>query len=123
MDKDLARLIQPKLAALRTFIKGVATAGEYLPDNATRANYRAIYADIQQTLGDPKLELYAPALPHLGTTSDASTLWSQHQLRIVESGTRLISYLDAQLAQIPATEPSPSRQLRCFLSYRFTNKG
>jgi hypothetical protein len=99
MDIQTARIIIPKLDALRAFIRNVAYAGQYLPDNQTRANYRAIYADIQATLNDANLEIYAPPLPHLGTTSDDSTLWGEHQMRILDSGTRLIAYLESQLMQ------------------------
>lgn len=97
MDIETAKTIIPKLESLRTFINNVAIAGQYLPDNQTRANYRAIYADIKATLNDPKLEIYAPPLPHLGTTSDNSTLWEEHQIRILDSGYRLIKYIDSQL--------------------------
>jgi len=110
MDIQTAKLIIPKLEALRAFINNVATAGDYLPDNETRANYRAIYADIKATLNDPNLEIYAPPLPHLGTTSDRATLWGEHQMRILDSGTRLVIYLDSQLMLLlpPKNKPSPA---------------
>lgn len=97
MDIEIARAILPKLAALEAFINNVTYSGQYLPDNATRANYRAMYADIKATLNDPLLETYAPPLPHLGTTSDDSKLWGEHQIRILESGMQLIAYLQTQL--------------------------
>ena len=122
MDPKTALLIWPKLQALRAFIKSVGTAGQYLPDNATRATYREMYADIKKTLDDPALETYAPPLPHLGTTGDESTLWGDHQIRIMASGNSLIAYLEGKLAQAPGSLPQPTRPLRCFLSYRFGPK-
>lgn len=123
MDEQLAPELIPKLEALRSFIRTVGTAGEYLPDNQTRASYRAMYDDIRETLSDPLLETYAPPLPHLGTTSDDATLWGTHQIRILESGTRLIAYLDAKLNEVDRLRPSPTAPIRCFLSYLFSEKG
>lgn len=123
MNEEIAEAISPKLEALRAFIRSVAAVGQYLPDNATRANYREMYDDIKNTLNDPNLETYAPSLPHLGTTSYDATLWAQNQIRIVEGGMRLIAYLEAVLRQIPSTVHNQKLPLRCFLSYRFTEQG
>lgn len=111
MNIQTAKLIIPKLEALRAFISNVATLGQYLPDNETRANYRAIYADIKATLNDTNLEIYAPPLPHLGTTSERQTLLGEHQLRILNSGITLIKYLDSQLMLLlPSKTSSPTSQ-------------
>lgn len=108
MDIETAKILIPKLEALRAFINNVAKAGSYLPDNQTRANYRAIYEDINATINDPNLAIYAPPLPHLGTTSDDSTLWGKHQMLILDSGSRLIKYLDSQLILLfPQKCPTP----------------
>jgi hypothetical protein len=56
-----------------------------------------MYSDIKATINDPLLETYAPPLPHLGTTSDRAGLFQDSQLRIIDSGTRLLAYLDTQL--------------------------
>jgi hypothetical protein len=70
------------------------------------------------------LEIYAPPLPHLGTTSDDSTLWGEHQMRILDSGTRLITYLDSQLKLMfppknrtfPASPPKSSQDVSTNIS-------
>src|SRR3990170_29373 len=123
MDEETAKNIRPKLEALRAFIRTVAFAGQYLPDNETRANYRAIYTDIEKTLNDPNLETYAPSLPHLGTIIGDATLLSEHQIRILGSGSRLIAYLEAQLSEVPSNVHNRIHPLRCFLSFKFTPKG
>jgi len=123
MEEEVAKIIRPKLDALIAFIKTVGTAGLYLPDNVTRANYRAMYEDIKKTLNDPNLETYAPSLPHFGTTLDDSTLRTQHQIRILESGMQLIAYLEAQLKQVPLSILPKTYPLRCFLSFRFSPQG
>lgn len=99
MDEQTARILIPKLNALRAFLTTVANGGQHLLDNETRRNYREIYADIKKTVNDPHLEIYAPPLPHLGTFMGDVALQGDHQMRILDSGTRLISYLDSQLRQ------------------------
>ena len=74
MDEDKAKQIRPKLEALKTFIRNVTYLGHDMPDDSTRRNYRAICDDIKITLADPVLEVYAPPVPHLGTTSDRDPL-------------------------------------------------
>ena len=83
MDEETANLIGPKVEAIRAFIKNVKTAGGFLPDNSTRANYRSMYADIKNILDDPNLETYAPPLPHLGTTNNDATLLMENQIRLM----------------------------------------
>jgi hypothetical protein len=123
VDEETARAIIPKLEALRAFVRNLGMAGQYLPDNTTRANYRAMYDDIASTINDPLLEIYAPPLPHLGTTGSDSKLWGSHQIRILESATRLISYVEAQLQQVPSISRIKALPLRCFLSFRFIDQG
>lgn len=123
MDEVTAKLLRPKIEAMRAFIITVGSAWQFLPDNETRSNYRAMYEDIKKTLNDPNLETYAPSLPHLGTTSDDATLRQKHQILILESGTRLIKYIEAQLTQVPSTSRLRTHPLRCFLSYRFSKEG
>jgi len=123
MDEEKARLIRPKFEALKAFIRNLSSVGHYLPDNETRRNYRAMYDDIRDTLDDPNLETYAPPLPHLGTTGDRSRLWPEHQARILESGSRLITYLEAQLSEVAAINQTERQPLRCFLIYPFDERG
>jgi hypothetical protein len=120
MDPEKAKALKPKLEALKAFLRSVASLGPYLPDNRTRQNYREMYDHIKLLLDDPDLETYAPPLPHLGTVMVDSGLWSEHQARLVESGTRLVSYLESQLAQAGLPRPSGAQPFRCFLSYRFS---
>lgn len=123
MDEEKAKQLRPKLAALRSFIFNVGLSGEYLPDNQTRSNYREMYADIKATLDDPNLEIYAPGIPHFGTTGSDSKLWADHQTRIMDSGTRLVKYLEALLEQYPSGKSISSKKLKCFLSFRFSHDG
>jgi len=123
MDEKKASLMRPKLEALKAFLQNVTYFHLHLPDNETRANYREMYADIAASLEDPKLELYAPPLPHLGTTGPDSTLWAAHRTLILDSASRLVTYLEAQLAQVPSATPPPSKRMKCFLSHRVSGEG
>ncbi len=123
MDEATSAAIKPKLDALMTFTRNVESAGHYFPDDETRAEYRRMYDDIAQTLNDPELEIFAPPLPHLGTMGQNAKLLPEHNVRIVASATRLISYIEAQRAQVRASREGSERPLRCFLSYRFDPQG
>ena len=98
MDLEKAKLLQNKLIALKTFIRNVATIGNSLPDNKTAEDYRKIYKDIKETLNNPNLETYAPNISYWISMGGDGLLQRQHQAEIVNSGTRLISYLEAILA-------------------------
>ena len=97
MDLEKAKLLKNKLTALKTFIRNVATIGTELADNKTAEEYRKIYKDIKETLNDPNLETYAPSISYWTSFGGDGLLWTQHQAEIVNSGTRLISYLEAVL--------------------------
>jgi len=111
MDLEKAKLLKTKLTPLKAFIRNVATIGIELPDNETREDYRKIYKDIKRTLTDPNLETYAPGIPSGRSFGGGDgLLWVQHQVQIVNSGTRLISYLEAVLAStFPDSHQSPKK--------------
>jgi len=123
MDHEKARLIRPKLRALNRFINNVITLGHDMLDNATRKNFDEIYYDIKATVNDPNFETYAPPLPHLGTGGERETLSAAHRSMVADSGTRLIAYLEGQLAEVESEPRITERQLRCFLSHRFSEVG
>jgi len=122
VDEETARLIRPKLKALKTFMWNVSVIGPGLPDNETRSTYRAMYDDIRDSLGDPKLEIFAPPLPRLGTTGDRAKLRGEHQTRILQSGGLLEAYLGSLLSQVGPTQQAVEKPLQCFLAYRFTDQ-
>lgn len=108
MDLEKAKLLKIKLTALTTFIKNVGTIGRELADNETREDYRKIYKDIKETLTNPNLETYAPGISSGSSSGGDGLLWVQHQVQIVNSGIRLISYLEAVLASaFPDSHQSP----------------
>ena len=122
IDEETAKLIAPKLEALRSFIYTVSIAGQNLRDMKSREDYLEMYDDLKKTLNDPSFEVFAPPIPHFGTTSWDATLWAEHALAIVESGNRVVAYLDSQIKQVPLTTEKPFQPLRCFLSYRFADE-
>lgn len=110
MDLEKAKLLKTKLAALKAFIRNVATIGMELADYETREDYRKIYKDIKQTLADSNLETYAPGISSGSSFGGDRLLWVQHQVQIVNSGTRLISYLETVLASaFPDSQESPKK--------------
>lgn len=123
MDHEKARLIRPKLRALIRFIDNVISLGHDLPDNATRKDFDNIYYDIKATVEDPNFETYAPPLPHLGTTGHNVTLRASHWSIVIDCGTRLIAYLEGQLAEVEGEPGIAKGQLRCFLMHRFSEDG
>ncbi len=105
-----AKLLKIKLAALTAFMKNVGTIGRELADNETREGYRKIYKDIKETLADPNLEIYAPGISSGSSLGGDGLLWGQHQVQIINSGNRLISYLEAVLASAsPSSHQSPKK--------------
>jgi predicted nucleotide-binding protein len=97
MDSQRQNLLRAKLEAFKAFIRNVVNAGSLMDDNRTRSQYRDMYEDIEITLDDPNLNIYAPCISG-GTSGGArKTLWPEHQVEIVNSGTRLISYIEAVL--------------------------
>lgn len=106
MEPEKLKALRAKLAVLKTCVRNVATIGHSLDDNSTRDEYRQIYRDIEQTLGDPNLRTYAPPISG-GITMGDGPLWPQHQAEIVNSATKLITYLDAILSS-EATAEAPS---------------
>ena len=111
MDLEKAKLLKAKVAALKTFIRNVATIGNALEDNKTGEAYRKIYKDIKETLNDPDLETYAPGISYWISSGGDGLLWSRHQAEIVNSGTRLISYLEAVLAPTFSESPKFSKKV------------
>jgi len=83
-----------------------------MDDNSTRSQYRDMYEDIKITLDDRNLHVYAPCISG-GTTGGArNTLWPQHQVEIVNNGTRLISYIEAVLdSESSSMQPTLSKQV------------
>lgn len=106
MDPAILAAIKPKLAALKVFVRNVALVGSTLDANSTRNRYRAIYEDILETMGDELLETYAPPISR-GIYMGTPTLPSNAQVEIVYSGTQLITYLEALIA-----EASPEQAVR-----------
>ncbi|MGB7002002.1 MAG: TIR domain-containing protein [Halobacteriota archaeon] len=98
MNLEKAKLLKAKLAALKTFIRNVAKIGNSLGDITTCEAYQKMYKDIKETLNDADLETYAPGIPYWMSSGSGGLLWQMHQAEIVNSGTMLISYLEAVLA-------------------------
>ena len=98
MNLEKAKLLKAKLAALKTFIRNVAQIGNLLGDIKTCEAYQKMYKDIKETLNDADLETYAPCIPYWMSSGSGGLLWQMHQAEIVNSGTMLISYLEAVLA-------------------------
>ena len=112
MDLERAQLLKTKLTALKTFMRNVATMGKSLDANETAEQYRKIYKDIKGTLNDPNLETYAPSISNWTAYGGDGLLWPRNQAEIVNSGTRLISYLDAVLVStFPGNLPN-SKEVR-----------
>ena len=110
MDLEKAKLLKIKLTALKAFIRNVATIGTELADYETREDYRKIYKNIKETLADSNLETYAPGISSGRSFGGDGLLWAEHQVQIVNSGTRLISYLEAVLAStFPDSHQSPKK--------------
>lgn len=101
MDTDKRKNLRTKLAVIKTLVKNVAIMGPSLADNSTRKEYRTIYEEIEQLLDEPNLSAYAPPVSWGTVMSDSGSaeprLWYEHQAEIVNSGTRLITYIEAIL--------------------------
>ena len=105
MDSEREKIIRAKLAALKAFIRHVVNSGSLMDDNRTTSQYRDMYEDIEITLDDPNLNIYAPGISG-GTSGGArKTLWPEHQAEIVNSGTGVVSYIEAVLDSEPASNP------------------
>jgi hypothetical protein len=112
MDTEREKIIRPKLAALKTFVRNVVISGPLLDDNETRSQYRDMYEDIEITLDDPNLPIYVPGISGGTSGGIRKTLWPEHQVEIVNSGTGLISYLEAVLnSESASNHPSPPGQI------------
>ena len=111
MEPEKLETLRAKLAVLKTHIRNVGTIGHILEDNRTRDEYHQMYRDIKETLGDPNLQTYAPPISGGRTISGNSRLWPQHQAEIVNSGTKLIAYLEAILNSEPTEAPRSAELL------------
>ncbi len=108
MDPGNARALVTQLIALRTFVRNVAQLGRSLPDNRTAEEYRRMYKHISETLADANLSIYAPNISYWLSGGPDRGLWPAHQAEIVNSGTRLISYLEASLEATQPVESAPA---------------
>ncbi|HKC62439.1 MAG TPA: TIR domain-containing protein [Pyrinomonadaceae bacterium] len=112
MDSERENIVRAKLAALKTFIRNVVNSGSLMDDNRTRSQYQDIYEDIEITLDDPNLSIYAPGISGGTSYGAMRTLWPEHQVELVNSGTRLISYIEAVLdSKSASNHPSPPEQI------------
>lgn len=103
MDPAILAAIKPKLAALKVLVRNVGLLGPALDANSTREEYRAIYKDILETVGDESLKTYAPPIGG-GTYVGSPSLPTDAQAEIVYSGTQLIAYLEALIAEESAEQ-------------------
>ncbi len=114
-------LLRVRIDSLMTFITNVQIAGTaVLLDNQARKEFDEMYSDIEEILGDPNLQTYAPPLPHLGTTSRDQLLLSKHQLLIINYGTRLIKYVEGVLNSFDNHRQSATniiKQRKIFISH------
>lgn len=106
MEPTILAAIRPKLAALKVLVRNVALLGPALDANSTREEYRAIYEDILETVSDESLKTYAPPIKY-ATHFGSGGLWTEDQAEILYSGTQLIAYLEALIA-----EASPEQAVR-----------
>jgi predicted nucleotide-binding protein len=75
----------------------VGLGGRALSDRQTIDQYKKIYADIKEMLDDPNLGTYAPNILGGYGMGGNGLLSQQQQFEIVNSGTSLITYLEAVL--------------------------
>lgn len=118
MNSDNFEVLQNKLAALKVFIANVATLGRSLPDNKTADQYRDIYNDIKGMLNDPNLKIYAPNISTWASFGGSGLLSHSHQVEILNSGTKLIKYVEAVLdSQSPESSNKHSATVNIFISH------
>lgn len=103
MDPAILAAIRPRLAALKVLVRNVAILGPALDANSTLDEYRTIYKDIVETVGDESLKTYAPPISR-GIYMGTPTLPSKDQAEILYSGTQLIAYLEALIAEASAEQ-------------------
>ena len=74
-------------------------------DDDTRSQFDSIYNDIEKSLNEKDMVVFAPPLPHLGTFLGNQTLTQKHQILIIHHGTMLLQYLEGMLDTNSSLEP------------------